>query len=449
MRSRWYGASSVGSGSRNSSSGSASRSRLTNTNPPKQSTRTERSARSSGRFVNSSRRRPRTSAPSSAYCHPWYGHWMHAVRERTRARGESRAAVQARVVERARSRRPPPARRGPTRRRSRTRRSRRAARAPPRAPRPATRATRGARARGRRTRRTCSAPSARSRRRARATRRDPAIGERFDARDMRESIVVAGVQPRGPVRAAWPTRCPTRRGRRAATTRAPTPSSTSARPGSRTRSDVAAGRARRPVPPQLDRARRADARVLQGARRPGQRQLALHRGRDRSTSPTTPTSSQLLARRRRRARPRSTHASSRPAHRTRDFGGSLGRRPTTCSTPAARPAGPRAWCGGRRTSSSPRSAAGTPAGRRSTDPPSIAALGRRQPGAATARVPPARRSRTVAVRRARARTARARERSVVGARHAARRRQARALHRRARRHGARARPRRTRARRAR
>ena len=41
---------------------------------------------------------------------------------------------------------------------------------------------------------------------------------------------------------------------------------------------------------------------------------------------------------------------------------------TTCSTPAARPACRRAWCGARRTSSSARSAAGTPAARRSPRP---------------------------------------------------------------------------------
>ena len=45
---------------------------------------------------------------------------------------------------------------------------------------------------------------------------------------------------------------------------------------------------------------------------------------------------------------------------------------TTCSTPAARPACRRAWCGARKTSSSARSAAGIPAARRSPTPEEIA-----------------------------------------------------------------------------
>ena len=72
-------------------------------------------------------------------------------------------------------------------------------------------------------------------------------------------------------------------------------------------------------------------------------------------------------------------------------------------------------------------------------PPSHRGVGARQPRATPARVPAAGRSRAAAVRLARARSADARQRPVVGARHAARRRQGRAVRRAARRHGSRAR----------
>ena len=138
---------------------------------------------------------------------------------------------------------------------------------------------------------------------------------------------------------------------------------------------------------------RGGAGGLQGARRPGERELPLRRGRAAATCSTTPTS-----------RPSSTTASSRPASapcatRCRcshhlihmDDGSDDRRRPTTsppsarstsrtpwprarpsatsasaatttttCSTPAAPPACPRAWCGARRTSSTPSAAASTP-----------------------------------------------------------------------------------------
>ncbi len=65
--------------------------------------------------------------------------------------------------------------------------------------------------------------------------------------------------------------------------------------------DLPVGRARRPVPAQLDPARRTDAGLLQGARRAGEHQLALHRRRDRL--------------RRRRRRPRTALARRRHASR--------------------------------------------------------------------------------------------------------------------------------------
>ena len=111
--------------------------------------------------------------------------------------------------------------------------------------------------------------------------------------------------------------------------------------------------------------------------------------RARSTSPTTPTSSQLLARRRHRARiafERARRGAVRPAARLR--------RPRSGDDhyvlyTAARRVGRRASCGARRTSSSPRSAAGTRAARRSPHPRHIARVGARQPGATAARVPAA------------------------------------------------------------
>ena len=180
------------------------------------------------------------------------------------------------------------------------------------------------------------------------------------------------------------------------------------------------------------------------ARRPDQRQLPLRRRRARSTSrrrrPRRPvprrrhrprTSRAVRAPRRLRARRSPARRRTKPLVRVR-LGrtrprSALARRPLRAlHRRHDRPAQGRGVAPGghllRRDS-----AAGTRAVRRSTAPEQIARVGARQPRAAAAAVPPARRPGPDAVRVARARAADARERAVVGARHAARRRQGRAL----------------------
>ena len=144
------------------------------------------------------------------------------------------------------------------------------------------------------------------------------------------------------------------------------------------------------------RAPRDDARGVQAARGPDQRELPvrrrrarvpLRRRRARRRSSTAPSSLATRASRRVRRCARSSRCARRPrrtrpphADGDRRLRGVVapGRRratsararptTTTSSTRAARPGARRAWCGGRRTSSSPRSAAGTPAARRSSGP---------------------------------------------------------------------------------
>ena len=120
IRSRWYGASSVGSGSRKSSSGSALGVEVhEHEAAPAVDAHRARAARPSGRSVNSSasttvdRRAVERVPPRRGS-----GHWMHAVGEVPAPVGEPGAAVQARVVERADRAVRRRARRGPTRRRS-------------------------------------------------------------------------------------------------------------------------------------------------------------------------------------------------------------------------------------------------------------------------------------------------------------------------------------------
>ena len=207
--------------------------------------------------------------------------------------------------------------------------------------------------------------------------------------------------------------------------RAPTPSSTSARPGWRTRWEVADGRARRAVPAQLDRPRRADARAATRRVRFRSTSTGATPKSNGSTSSTTPISSSCGA------MPTSTPPPSTLRRRCavapeRDFGPRSGddRYVLYTGGTTGQPKGvvwrqEDIFFGGAR-----RREPGRAADRRARPNRRVR---RRQPRAATARVPPARRSRTGAVRLARARTARAREWSVVGARHVARRRQARAL----------------------
>ena len=267
----------------------------------------------------------------------------------------------------------------------------------------------------------------------------------FNLADLFECVADARARPRGG-----------RVRRRARCTYA---SSTSARPGSRTRCAALGRRARRPrrpLPPQLGRARRGDARVLQAARGPDQRQLPLRRRRARVP---------LRRRRPRRARsttptPRRTSTRCR-SHgvaargRRRRFGRELRGARATSGSPA-RDFGPRSaddhyvlYTGGttglpegRRVAAGGhllrrRSAAGTRAARRSTAPEADRAR--------RCSTTPRNGSRAfLAARRSAARRSSsslalgpldARERPVVGARHAARRRQGRALRRAARRHG--------------
>ena len=135
---------------------------------------------------------------------------------------------------------------------------------------------------------------------------------------------------------------------------------------------------------ELDRAPRGDARLLQGARGPDQREHPLRRRRARVLARRRRRSSRLLydadgrdrgdasaalrrsgiAARRRRSRA-TTRGSRRP--RPHATSGPAPPTTTTCCTPAARPACRRAWCGATRTSSSRHSAAGIPAAHRSRD----------------------------------------------------------------------------------
>ena len=138
---------------------------------------------------------------------------------------------------------------------------------------------------------------------------------------------------------------------------------------------VRARPARRSLPHQRARVLRGDARVLQGARRPDQRELPLRRrraaaplcrrrprgGPGAARVPGTPGRD-----RRRPARPRGGASSSASPTRRR---WRLRRRlttsvpvaatTTTSSTPAARPVCRRASCGPTRTPSTPASAAAT------------------------------------------------------------------------------------------
>ena len=157
-----------GSGSRKSSSGSASGSRLTNTKPPHVSTRTGREREIVGQ-AGELLAVGHVDEPAVERVAPAVVRAPdRAVGERAAALGEPPAAVQARVVERVRRAGRRRARRRSTRRRSCTRRSRPAPRPPPPGTRSARPAATAARARARRTRGSCSAPWARSRRAARA-----------------------------------------------------------------------------------------------------------------------------------------------------------------------------------------------------------------------------------------------------------------------------------------
>ena len=129
---------------------------------------------------------------------------------------------------------------------------------------------------------------------------------------------------------------------------------------------------------------------------------------------------------RRRAR---TRRCSPPGRRHRDFGPAVARRPLRALHRAARPVGRRVSCGARRTSSSRRSAAGTRAVHRSRAPEEIGddVLANRAQRVAPFLAPgdpgP---DEFVALALG---PLDARERAVVGARHAARRRQGRAVRR--------------------
>ena len=218
-------------------------------------------------------------------------------------------------------------------------------------------------------------------------------------------------------------------------------------------------RPRRPVPPQLRRAPRGDARLLQGARGSRQRQLPLRRRRARSTSATTPTSSRCSTT---PTRARTSTRSAPPRCCSTVVAGSDEYEALVRSGSETRDFGPRSaddhyvlYTGG--TTGRPKGVVwrqedmffgglGQRESRRSADHRARAdrGVGARQSRATAAAVPPARRHERHAVRVARARPAHARERAVVGTRHAARRRQGRALRRAPRRHGTRPRPARTR-----
>ena len=135
--------------------------------------------------------------------------------------------------------------------------------------------------------------------------------------------------------------------------------------------------ARRPLPHQRHRVPRGDAGLLQAPGRADQRQLPL-RGR-RAALPVRRCRRGGRARAARvpgapgRGRPRAAghprgasavgdEYEAAPGRRRRRSGTSpsAAATTTTSSTPAARPACPRAWCGARRTRSSPASAAAIP-----------------------------------------------------------------------------------------
>ena len=174
-------------------------------------------------------------------------------------------------------------------------------------------------------------------------------------------------------------------------------------------------RSRRPLPPQLRRAPRGDARVLQGARGSDQRQLPLRRRR--AALPVRRRRPRRAVPRRRHGR-RTSHAVDAPALRAHrrlsdppSTSSSCNRAPpraisararpttTTCSTPAARPAGPKGvvwrqedmFFGGARQRESRRSA-----DRRARRDRGV---GARQSRATAAAVPAARRHERHAVRR--------------------------------------------------
>ena len=140
------------------------------------------------------------------------------------------------------------------------------------------------------------------------------------------------------------------------------------------------------------RAPRGDARLLQAARGSDQRELPLRRRRARVPAATTPTLVALVPRRRVRDRAAASRsrcprvrlvldvddadvrrAASPPASPARDLGPRSRRRPLRALHRRHDRAARRASCGARRTSSSARSAAGTPAARRSPRPTQIAA----------------------------------------------------------------------------
>ena len=350
-------------------SGSACASRFTKTKPPKHSARTGPRVTSSGRSVKSARSGTCTRRPSSAYVHPWYGHRMQASSRAPAPLGELRPAVPARVVERPDRADRRLVRSTRFRRRSCTRRTRRGRRVPPRGTRPATPATTASRTRGPRTRRSCSArcgrtPSARTRMCSSSVMPESMVVAGFNLADLFERV--ADAVPERVALVAGDDRRTYRELDDRATRLA---HETSSRP-------------HRPVPLELDRARRADARVLQARCGPDQRELALHAGRDRVLLPPTPTSCSAGT------TPTTTKRSSRVAHR-RVTSGNVRATTITCSTRAAPPACRRASSGATKTSSSAPSAAGIPAG---PDHRSRAdrGVGRRQSGPTAARVPPAR-----------------------------------------------------------
>ena len=265
---------------------------------------------------------------------------------------------------------------------------------------------------------------------------------------------------------ASPTRCPHARPSCAAPTAAPTPSSTSARPGSRTSLATPGvgigdhvGLYLRNSVAHLE----AMLACYKAARGSDQRQLPLRRRR---------AALPVRRRRPRRAVPRRRHRRTRvdavrsPALRLVVVAGSRRVRSDSCASgSAARDLGPRSpddhyvlYTGG--TTGLPegrrvapgrhllrrRSAAGTRAARRSPRPSRSRRRCSTTPRSGSRPFLPPGDAGPAQFVVARARAADARERPVVGARHAARRRQGRALRRAARRHGARARPRRARAR---
>ena len=256
------------------------------------------------------------------------------------------------------------------------------------------------------------------------------------------------VQHRRPVRAAWPTR--SRRARRSSSGVDPPHVRRARRP-----SDPARGRAR----PRARRRPRRPRRLLTSATAVEhvEAMLACYKLRavpinvnyryvgGRARVPVRRRRRRRRRARRRVARPVDVASRPRPASRARRrratayerviADGVTGRRDFGPRSPddhymlytGGTTGMPRASCGGRRTSSSRRSAAGTRAVRRSSARRTIVASVVDNPAQRVAPVPRAGRSRPDAVRLAVARAADARERPVVGARHVARRRQGRAV----------------------